>query len=543
MATLHRKVKSPARFYFAFVFIIVLAWLFSGCVPASTPTPENTPTVIEITPLPTTFAPPAGSVEYLAQSGDTLAVVAAHFGVDPVQVVSPGSIPSQGLIDPGQKLYLPAFIGKTTSAEILIPDSEVVFSRTASDFDSVKYVEATNGKLKKYTDLRNYGTTPGIKIISQWAQEFSINPRLLLSLLELNSRWITDWPEIPDQSLYPYGYVKYDQGGLYRQAGWAVSQLMAGYYGWRAGTLTELTFLDGSKIRLAPNLNAGTVAVMFYLAKIHDPAEWLDYLHRLPEIHTNFFGDFWARARSVEPLFPAGLKQPELSLPFPSNETWNYTCGPHTSWGKEGQPPLGALDFAPPLDRTGCGGSIHWATSMAPGLVIQRHAQPAGLVIENLDNEKNEQTGWVLYYMHIAGTDRVSPGTQLQTGDRIGHPSCEGGSSSGIHEHVARKYNGEWVLAEGGLPFVLSGYQAGNGQRFCEGTLTRGSVVVNAFPWGNYLTKICQPDSDNCKMGTPTPVPTLTPRPTSTPKPTPTPRPTPTPKPTSTPSFTPTVKE
>jgi LasA protease len=270
--------------------------------------------------------------------------------------------------------------------------------------------------------------------------------------------------------------------------------------------------------------------VMVYLAQIHNPSEWLEYLHRLPEVHESLFGDFKARAKSVEPLFPAGLKQPELLLPFPSNETWNFTCGPHTSWGKDGQPPLGALDFAPPADRTGCGNSAHWATAMAPGLVIQRSFQPAGMVIEDLDQDNKEQTGWVLYYMHIAGTDRVKPGMQLQTGDRIGHPSCEGGSSSGIHEHVTRKYNGEWVLAEGGLPFVLSGYQAAIGQKFCYGTLTKGSVVVNAFPWGNYLTKICQPDSEKCKMGTPTPRPTLTLRPTSTPKPTLTPKSTPTAK-------------
>jgi LasA protease len=235
MGSLHRRVKSPANALIALTSILVLAMVYSACGPLVTPTAEMTPIVVEGKPSPTStsFTPPAGYVEYRAQSGDTLAVVASHFGVEPARVVSQAPIPTRGLIDPGQKLFLPVFTGKTTSAEILIPDSEVVFSRTAVDFDPVKYMDATNGKLKDYTDLRTYGTTHGIKIISQWAQEFSINPRLLLSLLELNGKWVTDWPETPDQSLYPYGYVKYDQGGLYRQAGWAVSQLMAGYYGWR----------------------------------------------------------------------------------------------------------------------------------------------------------------------------------------------------------------------------------------------------------------------------------------------------------------------
>jgi hypothetical protein len=85
-------------------------------------------------------------------------------------------------------------------------------------------------------------------------------------------------------------------------------------------------------------------------------------------------------------------------------------------------------------------------------------------------------------------------GTWVEVGDRIGHPSCAGGSSSGIHIHIARKYNGEWVLAEGGLPFVLSGYQAYDKEKFCEGTLVNGDSVVQAYPWGNYLTKITRPE-------------------------------------------------
>jgi len=33
----------------------------------------------------------------------------------------------------------------------------------------------------------------------------------------------------------------------------------------------------------------------------------------------------------------------------------------------------------------------------------------------------------------------------VQTGDRLGHPSCQGGVSNGTHLHLARRYNGEWI--------------------------------------------------------------------------------------------------
>lgn len=461
-------------------------------------------------------------MQYLAQSGDTLDVVAVHFGIQPAQVHSDQPIPAQGLIDPGQKLYLPPFNGITTPTTNFFPDSEVVFSSSASQFDMAAYVDGTPGKLKKHID--DLTQKSGVQVLQQFALEYSVNPRLLLTLLEWNGNWLSGNPNTREQSRYSFGYVKTGKGGLYDQVNWVCRTLNNGYYGWRSGTLTELTFADGSRLRLAPTLNAGTVAVMHYLSQIRSPDEFAASLSRLAQVHQDLFGDSFARAAKVEPLLPAGLKQPQLSLPFPTGYTWNYTCGPHASWGNEGDQPFGALDFAPPAAATGCGNSIHWATAMASGTILVRPIQPPGLVIQELDDDRDEHTGWVLYYMHIAGTDRVQADARVQTGDRIGHPSCEGGSSTGIHVHVHRAYNGELIPAVGGLPFVLSGYTAGANERRCEGgTLSRGDVTVKSYPWGNYWTKICQPGSDRCTMGTPTPRPTLTPTITRTPRLTPTP--------------------
>jgi hypothetical protein len=71
-------------------------------------------------------------------------------------------------------------------------------------------------------------------------------------------------------------------------------------------------------------------------------------------------------------------------------------------------------------------------------------------------------------------------GSTVHAGDRLGHPSCEGGFSTGIHVHLARKYNGEWIPADSWLPFNLDGWiSAGNGQQY-EGTLSRGGEVLEA---------------------------------------------------------------
>jgi len=452
-----------------------------------------TPTVT-VEPTLTPYLIPSGYIEYSAQSGDTCDTVALHFGTEPIEIQSPELIPIEGLIIPGQTLYMPDVLGETTPADILLPDSEVVYSPSALDFDILQFVSQTEGKLSKYKEVMTRGSTPGAEIMIQLALENSINPRLLLTLLEYHGGWVLGTSQTFEQSRYPMGFIKQDQAGIYKQTGWAIRQLLSGYYGWRAGTLTELTFPDGTSQRLAPNLNAGTVALMYLLAQIHEPQVWTEALYgknNVLTVHEGLFGDYLARAFKVEPLFPSGITQPELQLPFLPGETWNYTCGPHTAWSKEGPP--AALDFAPPSERPGCGNSIKWTTAAASGLVVRAGG---GAVVIDLDGDGFEQTGWVLLYMHVANTGRVQVGDWLEVDDHVGHPSCEGGSSSGIHVHIARKYNGEWVLAEGGLPFVLSGYRAYKSEKFCEGTLEKGNEIIYAFPWGNYKTSITRPEEE-----------------------------------------------
>jgi hypothetical protein len=103
-----------------------------------------------------------------------------------------------------------------------------------------------------------------------------------------------------------------------------------------------------------------------------------------------------------------------------------------------------------------------------------------GIVVLDLDGDGDERTGWVIFHLHVGSEGRVKAGTRLETGDKIGHPSCEGGTSTGTHIHIARKYNGEWILAEGPLAFNLEGWVAKNGAKPYLGTLSRFSSIVTA---------------------------------------------------------------
>jgi hypothetical protein len=97
-----------------------------------------------------------------------------------------------------------------------------------------------------------------------------------------------------------------------------------------------------------------------------------------------------------------------------------------------------------------------------------------------LDGDGHEQTGWVLYYLHVTAGEELQPGTRLAQGDPVGYPSCEGGLADSSHLHIARRYNGEWMAAAGPVPMLLSGWRAVGGTGQYEGELVKGADVRQA---------------------------------------------------------------
>jgi hypothetical protein len=93
-------------------------------------------------------------------------------------------------------------------------------------------------------------------------------------------------------------------------------------------------------------------------------------------------------------------------------------------------------------------------------------------------------------YLHIADAERVPLGAAVEIDDRIGHPSCERGKSTGTHVHLARKYNGEWFGADGPIPFVMSGWEAEAGIKIYQGSLNKGGQSVVANPGGSQTSII-----------------------------------------------------
>ena len=471
------------RLAIPFLFLIAS----SGCLPQDsghgfiflTPTPT-------VTPVPTTAAvfpqrphyTPGELVSYTAQSGDTLPALSVRFNttVDQILTANPSIPVDVTTLPPGMPMQIPIYYMSLWGPSYqIIPDSLFVDGPAQSGFDTQAFIANSTGWLRDYSEFAFDGTRTAGQIIDYIAINYSISPRLLLALLDYQSGGLS-LADVSQSSFdYPLGYRDATYKGLYMQLNWAANILNNGYYGFRIGQLTSFMHLDGTLEKPDPWQNAGTVALQFYFSILYDYNTYLQTVSEggLARTYRSLFGDPWSSA--IQPLIPGNLSQPEFTLPFMPRQVWAFTGGPHTNWGSGD--PLASLDFAPPSMAGGCVQSTLWVTAVASGEVVRTDE---GIVVLDLNEDGDEKTGWVVFYLHIATQDRVTVGTHLTTGDLIGHPSCEGGEATGTHVHIARKYNGEWIPATGILAFDLDGWIANAGAEAYQGTLVKGGQVVTA---------------------------------------------------------------
>jgi LasA protease len=462
---------------------------------AASPTPEQmnnlevnkpvlTPTPNERRALPTLRAE---AEQYFVQAGDTLATIARTYNVSLKMLVDANELDNPDYLEVGQELVIPAPVPGTTGTGFkIIPDAELVFSPSAVNFDLTEFIDSQQGYLAGYEEEVEGRTLSGAQIVERIARDFSVNPRILLAVLEYRSGWISQ--QNPDEKNleHPILVAETWRKGLYLQLAWVANNLNRGYYLWRANAIGAWSLSDGSLVPIDPTINAGTAGVQYVFSLLDERPGWDEAVSQagLYQTYIKYFGFPFQYA--IEPLVPDSVVQPEMQLPFEPGLAWAFTGGPHGGWG-EGSA-WAALDFAPPGEALGCVESNEWVVAVADGTIVRADQ---GAVIQDLDtagemsNDGFEQTGWVVLYMHIESRERVQAGDYLRAGERIGHPSCEGGVSSGTHVHLARRYNGEWISADQGLPFVLDGWVSRGAGKEYDGTLEKDDQVVEA--WEGYF--------------------------------------------------------
>ncbi len=416
--------------------------------------PKTTATIPPIALVSPTDSLPQNAIAtpfnktYVVQPGDTLSGIAAQYGIPLQTILKINQISDPNILEVGQVITLPGEPTTNSPEFKIISDSRFVRGPSSKEFDVNAFVAQQQGYIRIASETVDEVLLTAADVVQRVSTEYSVDPRLLLALLQYRSQWLTQTEMDDNIKQFPVQGKPspdgFDRSGLYKQLSWAANQMNAGYYGRKYKGADTLEFDDGTRLRYANSINAGTVGVQFLFSLQSDYSSWESAVSSegVFKTYTMYFGD--PLAGEADALVPAQLQQPELTFPFPSGQTWFFTGGPHGGWGSGSA--WSAIDFAPPDDRpdgsASCYVSDFWATAVASG-VIARSGD--GVVILDLDGDGDETTGWTILYLHMASDGRVPKGTHVRSGDQIGRPSCEGGFSNATHMHIARRYNGEWI--------------------------------------------------------------------------------------------------
>ncbi len=453
---------------------------------ARTPPAED----IETTPLPSaaspqtlsaTEGPPAATPTpapyvHLVEPGETLDYIAASFGCSADDIILANRLDNPHSLQVGQRLILPPLDLPSGPATPLLPDSGFVYGPSSLGFDTEAFCHTRPGYLNTYEELVDGEVLTGPQIVELMARRYSISPQLLLAMIEYQSGWVDNPNPVGWALEHPLGTTEEGQATLLYQLAWATDRLNEGYYDWKGRGRSIIHLLGGKRAKYDPGINAGTAAIQYFLAYNASWDEWETICGDGPDsfltTYRGLFGD--PVARSPNPSVPVDLQQPDLRLPWESGYTWYLTGGPHGAWNDGSA--WSAVDFITP-EQLGCQISAQWTVAAASGLVTR---SKDGVVVIDLDGDGHEETGWNLFYMHVAAQDRVPAGTFVDQGQRLGHPSCEGGYSTATHLHFSRKYDGEWIPADGAFPMVLSGWETHATSESYEGSMTREGLVRTA---------------------------------------------------------------
>ncbi len=321
-----------------------------------------------------------------------------------------------------------------------ISDYRFLNSTSISELEIQAFLEKWASPLAEFIEDINGEEWSAAEIIKFHAMFNSINPEVLLIMLEAKAHLITD-PTV-GVPLFASPEISFKgTPSFYNYVELLTNQLVNAYDLVRYTPIRQNAHL--SQINYE-NASDATIAIIEIFSGMFDTSEQQVWLvgsdAKFVEYLSTWFNDsvtleFNEALTSGPTTLPSGYQ-----LPFPTDEVWYYSSGPHHNNGishcapgktrSECPPgPWSAIDIVPP-ERVPCGtvDTRWWVVAAQDGIVV---SSGKGLVIVE------HYGGWRTHYMHIASQDRVGVGVEVDKGDPIGHPSCEGGVSTGGHVHFA----------------------------------------------------------------------------------------------------------
>ena len=430
-----------------------------------------------------------GLMAHTVLPGESLGSIAQTYSSTIDELLEVNGLEDSDFLQVGQLLRVPLAADLITPSFKIIPDSELVYGPSVRGFEIREFLTLyyPQSVLLSYRQNVEGQLVDGAGSLELAAVRFSLNPRLLLAMVEYRTGWVTAVDRGNIDLNYPMGHVQNGYEGLYNQLTWAADQVNKGYYGRAERGQINLLLADNTRVTFEPTLNDGTAGVLTWLGG-HTNATYDGWLNEIGEsgfaaTYRRLFGNPFGF--SYEPILSPETTQPELTLPWAEGVAWYMTSGGHGGWASGAA--WAALDFAPEKEARGCYLHAGWAVAAAAGKVA---FSDFGGVLLDLDGDGDIGTGWVLVYWHLDNQERIQAGSIVAAGQNLGHPSCEGGFSNGTHLHFARRYNGHWIAANGERPFVLDGWVSQAAGREYDGYLVKGETVKEACVCATELNEI-----------------------------------------------------
>ncbi|MGH2621075.1 MAG: dockerin type I domain-containing protein, partial [Anaerolineales bacterium] len=326
-----------------------------------------------------------------------------------------------------------------------------------------------------YLRNRKSPLTPYAADLELWASYSSVNPKVLLTVLEIRDGWVTALPA----GTPPLAVSQRIEATAMQLAATFYEHLHT--WGARRSVLSNppaggpaIWYADGSVAVLDASTSSGTAAVAAVLAADAYPEGFSIQDVAAPAAFPIVFGalfpgtDLLNEANQINPLTapPANL----LQMPFPLGATWTAS-GPHSWNGGNYPPPFSSLDFF-----TG-GGTCSappnlYAVAAASGSVYRPFGYSCWLEIDH-------GGGWVTSYYHLRN---LYSGAPLGRAAKVGTIACElcaGGFSTGPHLHFSLKFNGAYASLEG---VKLSGWTVhAGGVPYTSGSFDRDGSSLAAY--------------------------------------------------------------
>jgi hypothetical protein len=362
---------------------------------------------------------------------------------------------------------LPSQVYQLDLSSPLLADGQFVWGPNVGDFNIREFLKSIGSPLEPYSDD-----------IEIWARYSSTNPKVLLTVLELQQGYVNSLSDdlTPEMIRETIENTSMDLAVAFYEH----------LHTWGSRKSTEdqidadinpaVVFADGSAAQLSPDTYSGTFAIAATLAESTDMTTWLKQVS--PQDEGGFTSVFGSLFPETDPLDNSNnINPPSLpaadffQFPFPLGAIW-YFGGPH-SWAGDDTRPFSSMDFYAGGATCDAPPNLYTVAAQS-GTAIRPYGYDCWLEIDH-------GGGWTTSYYHLQ--NMIDPqGATVNQNASLGTIACEicaGGWASGPHVHWTLKFGGAFVSLEG---VRVSGWTIHVGpEPYDTGSIEREGQILDPF--------------------------------------------------------------